>query len=753
MQPRRARSACAIGGLALFLAIAFHAPALAAQAAAGPAAARFAGPTTIEALSIEGVSEFEINARGAVELRRDDTGIFTELLRYRRDIGRVDAEGGVRIERGGDRFFGSRLRYDLEQDTGTFDEPRFILSRAQTIRGSAERLDILGRHRFRLVGGSFTSCAPGREDWRFEAQEIELDYLAEEGRLRDGRLKFHDTTLLAIPRGSFPLERRRKSGFLTPHYSQNTRRGLELSLPYYWNIAPEQDLLLTPVYMTKRGPELKAQYRYLDRAYSGDLRWEVVPEDRVLGLRRTALALRHEHRFGPEWIGRFDFNRVSDDRYFVDLGSQVSQIVTGNLLREAFTQYNGAIGDTSFTLQARVQGFQTLQDPLSPVVSPYRRVPQLNAAFLRQAFDGRLELEAPVEYARFEHEAQVGATRMVLNPRLALPLTSPGRFVVPRLGLHHADYDLRRTAPGQRSRLGVTVPWASVDAGLIFERRATWFGASATQTLEPRLYYVRAAHRAQDAVPLFDTALADFNQAQLFSENRFAGSDRFGDANHLTLAVTSRLLGAGGDELLRGTIGQRHYFSAERVGLTPASPLRDRGQSDLLASLRGSLGAAWDLEGSVQYNTQQARLERFSASARYAPEVAKMMRASYRFNREALRQIDLVAQWPLAAGWHGVARYNYSLFERRLLEGIAGVEYNAGCWTFRAAFQRLQAATQTTSTSLLFQLEFHGFGGIQSGDVTDFLRRQVPGYAATGVGTGSFLPPGMQQRLPFEQTD
>ncbi|OGA19463.1 MAG: hypothetical protein A3I63_07110 [Betaproteobacteria bacterium RIFCSPLOWO2_02_FULL_66_14] len=749
MQTCRARSLCA-SGLALLSFLVSHVPPGWAQGGATPPEKR-AGPTTIEALSIEGVSEFEVTARGSVELRRDDISIYSEQLRYNREFGRIEADGGVRIERDGDRFFGPRLSFDLNNDTGFFEQPNFIMRRNQTARGSAERLEFLGRNRLRLTGGSFTSCEPGRDDWSFEARTLELDFDAQVGKVRDGRLRFFDTTLLAIPAGSFPLERTRKSGLLTPYYSQNTRRGLEIGVPFYWNIAPEQDLLLTPVYMSKRGEQLKTQYRYLDRSYSGELRWDILPSDKELGVRRSAQSLQHEHRFFPGWTGRIDYNRVSDDRYFVDLATQLRQITAGNLLREVFTQYNGSIGTTSYALQARVQSFQTLQDPLAPIVSPYRRVPQLNASLLQQSFDGRLDISVPAEYVRFTHASLVEGARLSLDPSVALPLQSPGRFVIPKIGVHHVDYRLERVAAGQAERQGISVPWASVDAGLIFERDVRWSGRSLTQTLEPRLYYVYAPYRSQDSVPLFDTGLADFNYAQLFTENRFAGGDRFGDANHVTLAVTSRLLGATGEEVARATLGQRVYLAAERVGLTPASPLRGRGQSDALASLGARLAQALTIDGSVQFNTEQSRTERYAASVRYAPEAGRLLSASYRFNRDALRQIDVFGQWPIAPGWYGVGRYNYSVLERRLLEGIAGVEYNAGCWSFRTVFQRLQAATQTTSTVLLFQLEFNGFGGIQSGDVTDFLKRHVPGYAATTPGSGRLGASDPQPRLPFEQ--
>ena len=298
----------------------------------------------------------------------------------------------------------------------------------------------------------------------------------------------------------------------------------------------------------------------------------------------------------------------------------------------------------------------------------------------------------------------------------------------------------------------VTVPWISLDGGMIFDRDVNWFGQALTQTLEPRLFYVYAPNRNQSQMPLFDTGLSDFNYAQIFTENRFAGGDRFGDANQLTVAASSRLLTQSGEEMIRATIGQRYYLADERVGLTPASTLRTRSQSDLLASIGGHLGPSFSFDTAIQYNPQLSRAERYSASARYAPEIAKVVNASYRFNRETLlKQIDLTGQWPIATGWYAIGRWNYSVTDSRLLEGIAGLEYNAGCWVFRGAFQRLQAAAQTTSTGIFFQLEFNGFGGVGSNEIINMLKRSVPGYAITNPSQGSLVPPSMQPRLPFEQ--
>ena len=717
-------------------------------------AAKPKGPTTIDAQSIEGVSELEVTARGRVEFQREDLTVYSEFLRFNQEFGRIEADGGVRLQRGVDRFFGPRLRYNTQDDTGVFEEPTFLMGRVQVSRGSAERLEFLGKDHLRLTRASFTTCEPGDNGWVIEARELELDYEKEEGKARDMRLRLLDTTIFALPYASFPLEHRRKSGFLAPYYSHNTRRGLELGIPYYFNISPEQDLQVTPIYMSKRGEQVKTNYRYIGHDYLGQLRYEYVPNDPLLHRTRSGFSYQHEQRFLPNLTGKLDLNKVSDDRYLIDFASQVRSYSVGNLQREGSLNYNETFFGMPSYVQARVQRFQTLQDPLSPTVSPYHREPQINFGTAKTEFANLLDLTIPGEYVRFAHSSLVEGARTSFNPALSMPFLAPGYFVTPKIGMRSAKYDLSRVGPGQPERQSVNVPYGSVDGGLIFERGMNLFGENLTQTLEPRFFYVYAPYRAQDQIPLFDTTLADFNYAQLFTENRFAGGDRFGDANQVTIAATSRILGAGGQEMFRATLGQRYYFKNERIGLTPASALRSRDQSDLIASFGGRLAQSWTFDNTVQYNPQSARIERAGASVRYAPEIAKVISASYRYNRDParpLRQVDLSGQWPVQPGWYAIGRVNYSFQDKRLLEGLAGIEYNAGCWVFRGVFQRIQAATQTTTTGMYFQIEFNGLGQIGSDDTVDFLKRTIPSYARTNPNDRQLVPQSLRPRLPFEQ--
>lgn len=722
-----------------------------AQSPAPEAAQEEKAPTTLDAERIRGVGDLEFSAQGAAELTQDELRVFGESLRYNQEFGRLEGDGGVRLQQGLNRFYGPRLRYDTLGDTGFMEEPRFLLPGALEARGGADRLEFLGKGRYRLENARFTTCRPGKEDWYLQAEQLDLDYVEEEGRAEHPRLRFFDTTILAAPFATFPLERRRKSGILAPYYANSTTRGVEFGVPYYWNIAPEYDATITPIVMSNRGAMLKNELRYLGRPYSGENRFEYLPSDRAFGSSRWGISWQHRHAFGPKLAAQMDYNRVSDDLYFVDLASQVRQSSTGNLPQDFYLTYSDSLRFGSYTAQARVQRFQTLQDPNAPVLPPYHRLPQLNFAGTANDIGGLFDTSLPAEYVVFWHESLVRGSRMSANPTIALPVLAPGYFLTPKIGLRYARYDVENPSVGPfDARPSVSIPWLSVDGGLVFERPANYFGRDLTQTLEPRLFYVYVPYRNQDRIPLFDTALADLNFPQLFSENRFVGGDRFGDANQVTAALTTRFLESGGQEALRATIGQRFYFNDERVALRPGEPVRRFESSDVLASVGGRLFTHVTFDATTQYNRHETRSERYNVAARYAPEPGKVAGASYRFSRDALRQIDLFGQWPVAPGWFAVGRYNYSLLDRRLVDGLAGFEYNAGCWVFRAVLQRIQTAAQVSSTALFFQLEFNGIGQLGTAEVVDLLKRNVSGYSVSNPRDSGLVPPSARQPLPFD---
>jgi len=712
-------------------------------------------PIILDADRIEGVAGKDTTAQGNASLRQGDLSIRADSLTYHEGNEDVEARGNVRLQRKGDTLKGPALRYSIRDATGVFEKPDFTFTpRPKTgqqpvsARGQAETIEFLGESQYRIKDGFFTSCKPGDDGWLVRADELDLDFTRDVGTARGARVYFEGLPIIAAPSFDFSLNNQRKSGFLPPSIGVTGKSGPEVGIPYYLNLAPNYDLTLTPRYMEKRGLQLAEQFRYLQKDYKGDLSAEVLPNDRAADRRRYGMSLAGSYNRDGSLLGGLNLNKVSDDSYFRDLATRINITSQATLLREGFLTYNGKWwGTGSYSATARVQRFQVLQDPDNPIVVPYGRTPQLTLSTLRQDIGG-FDFGSAAEFVDFSHPSLVNGKRSTLYPSLSLPLITPSFFLTPKVGVHYTYYSLYEiplvldpadpvatvpTIPAFPNSISRTLPIFSVDSGLIYERETNALGQGVIQTLEPRFYYVNIPFREQNQIPLFDTAIADFNYAQIFSENMFSGGDRINDARQLTAAVTSRmLLPSNGQEVLRGTFGQRYYFKDQQVTLGPAAP-RTYHASNFLTALSGRVSQHWTLEGASEYDQRDYRTERLTLAARYRPEGLKALNLSYRYlsgditTTGPIKQIDLSAQWPLVGRWYGVGRFNYSLSDSRIVEGIGGLEYGADCWTSRFIVQRFALTAGTSSSSLFLQLELNGFSRLGSNPL-EALKRSIPGY-------------------------
>ncbi len=699
-------------------------------------------PVTINADRIEGYANQETSAIGNAELRRGEVSIHAERLRYIYATDEVQASGGVRLSRGGDRMSGTGLRLRVRDSIGQFDQADYefaLRSRAGygpvRARGKADVIKFESKDKYQLENASFTTCKPGNDDWYMQVGELDLDMTRDVGVARRGKLVFKGMPIVYVPWVDFPLHNQRKTGLLPPTIGSSGKSGVEIATPFYVNLAPNRDLTIEPRELSKRGLQLAAQFRYLDRKYDGSARFENLSNDRVRNIHRYATTLQHNQRFTSNLTGYVNINKVSDDNYFRDLSSRINLTSQTTLPREGLLSYSGGW----WTASARAQRFQTLQDPANPVVEPYGRLPQFTLNAARQ-YVGGADLALASEFVQFYHPTSVVGGRLMLYPSASLPMILPGAYLTPKLGFHSTSYGLERNAAGTPDSIRRALPIASLDSGLSFERDTAFGGQKYRQTLEPRLYYLYVPYRDQSRIPLFDTGLADFNYAQIFSENLFNGSDRIADANQVTVAATSRLLSpSSGQEALKATVGQRFYFDNQQVALDNVTPTRTDKTSDFLAALSGRVSRNWSLDSALQYNSHRNFFQRLGVGVRYQPETAKVLNLGYRFTRDSLSQLDVSAQWPLGRGWYGVGRYNYSTRDNRLVEGLAGFEYNGGCWIGRLVLQRFAAATGTSTSALFVQLELNGFSRIGSNPL-ETLKRNVPGYSRINQTRPDTLP-------------
>jgi LPS-assembly protein len=732
-------------------------------------------PTFVTADRIQGLGTAEVEAVGDVELRRGDTTLRADRIKYFQETDEAEAIGNVRIRIGEDEVSGPRVRLRIRDTTGIFESPQFHIA-PRTVRsrlkqglpagptvtgteegglrvttegrGEAQAFRFEGEERYRVTDGTFTTCRPGQDDWFISAGELDLDLEREVGTARDASLTFLGWTMPKLPWFDFSLNNERKTGFLPPGIGVQNSVGTQFLLPFYWNIAPNYDATTTTRYMVKRGVQFLNEFRFLQPWFAGTARYDVLPKDKDLNDQyRYAASLDTRWNLQNGWYGLISYQRASDDNYFRDLSPRLAVATQTYLPQQAVVNYLSPSG--WWSAAANYQRFQTLQTPTDPVPIPYFREPQLTLNALRQTFGG-LDAGFQGEYVYFGNSSLVPTgQRATVYPYLAWPLVASYGYFTPKVGVRGVGYSLDSPNAFADQTPTVALPIASVDTGLFFDRATRLFGTEYLQTIEPRVYYLYVPFRDQSQLPVFDTTNSDFNYSQLFQENVFVGGDRFANANQVSVAATSRLVRpSDGQELARAIIGQRYYFTPQKVSI-PDLPVRSENVSPILMGLSGRVAPSWTADLGLQYQLgATGGVAKSVVGVRYSPQPAAVLSAAYRYTNADLtagagtiQSLDVSAQWPLARGLYGVGRVSYDFVGHSVVEALAGLEYNAGCWIIRAVAQRFQTAPGQETSVFFVQLELNGLARIGSNPL-EVLRRNIPGYAlinqSTPEGTRDF---------------
>jgi LPS-assembly protein len=672
--------------------------------------------------------------QGDVELAQGSRHIAGDEVVYDRSTADLAAKGDVYLANPGARLVAKKGQMNLKSDKGNLSDVHYRLWGKINARGEAARAELVDPTLTRYEDIVYTTCRPGQDAWALAASELELDQAAGWGKARDAKLRIRGVPVLYTPYISFPIDDRRKSGFLVPSVGSSNKNGIDVTAPYYWNIAPNMDATIAPRLMSKRGLMLGTEFRYLSALQGARIYGEILPDDREMNNdTRWALHAQEAGHFAQRWTTDLDFNAVSDDRYLSDFGNQLTETSTRNLERRGDLTYQG----DGWSLRTRLQDFQTVDATIPPANRPYGQLPELTLTTTPYALASGLKLGVGAEYDYFTHDTNVYGQRVAMQPYVSWPLRRSWGYLIPRLNFYMAGYDLRDQAPGKDTHPSYAIPSFNLDARLVFERGINWLHQDALQTLEPRIFYLYTPYKDQSDQPVFDSSNLSLSYYNLFQPNRFTGWDRIGDASQITLALTSRTLSRdSGEELLQASIGQTLYFRDRDVQI--AGPPQDAPSSPIAGILGARLLQSWMGFASFEYDPNEATdpsLKRSLEVHYQAPDNDRLLNLAYRFDlgtSEATRyeNTDLSFRLPVSDRLKLVGYWNYSLLWSQTVEALAGIEYGRCCWRLRLVGQHLQSGQNSAgSTSLMVQVELAGLGAIGQ-RIDELLERNIYGYQA-----------------------
>jgi LPS-assembly protein len=683
-------------------------------------------PIQIETSEVEGgVKEGSVlHLRNNVVIRQGDRTVKAQELEYNTTDNSLKADGDVQYEDPIVRASGAGGNYS---PTGgaSFREAQFEL-RQRGARGTANLMEMTPEGLIRLNDVSFTTCPRNDSSWQLKADSIELDTRTRIGTGHGAQVDFQGVPILYLPWMSFPLGTERKSGFLFPTPGHTTRSGLQFTLPYYWNVAPNADLTFEPTYYSRRGLDFSGDTRYLSESTKATFEYSYLPGDDVTQTDRNRFKLTNVTKLPNDFRFIVDAETVSDSHYFEDFAQGPEGTSVAFLDRRAGFRFR----NEHWNVSAEAQQFQTIDRDLAEVDRPYARVPRIVAdADYGWGPEERLRYGLESEVVNFDRDTGVTGWRFDANPGVSLDLGSPSAYIRPGVSVRYTSYSLdyhdsTSTLPTSPTR---TLPIESLDAGMVFERDSGSRGQRRL-TLEPRLLYLHVPYKNQDNLPLFDTGIPDLNLVELFRTNRYVGADRVSDANQVSMGVTSRLFDTkSGAQFLSVTLGQTYYIEQPRVQL-PGETERNSSTSDFVGELALTAYKNWNADFGIQWNPDQSRSERAQANIQFKPAGEQVLNLGYRFQRGLLNQYELSGAWPIGKQWNAYARYVYSLLDDKPIERFAGFEYASCCWRMRFVGRKfVSTRTGQQDTGFYLQLELTGLASV--GSAADaFLTGAIRGY-------------------------
>ncbi|KAA6173371.1 LPS-assembly protein LptD [Pseudomonas marginalis] len=744
---------------------------------------------------------------GDVVMRQGSMQVEAEEASLYQAENRGELNGNVRLRDNGALIVGDHAQVQLDTGAAQIDNAEYVMHKSR-IRGNALYAKRAENAIIRLKDGTYTTCEPDSNAWQLRGNNITLNPATGFGTATNATLRVKNIPILYTPYIYFPIDDRRQSGFLPPSFSSGGESGFTLVTPYYFNLAPNYDATLYPRYMTKRGLLMEGEFRYLTKSSEGQVGGAYLNDDndersKQTDFEKTRWMLNWQHKGGLDSrvMTEVDYTDISDPYYFQDL--QTDQI---GVEKREFLNQQGAVNYRGDTYTARLN-LQAYKLATISQITPYNRLPQITLNGALPYTPGGLHFAYDAEAVRFDRDLKTGdftdenglttprldryvngltranGTRLNASPSVSLPMNWSYGFLTPKLKYSYTNYDLdldstgkqQMVAGGQKfkSSQDRSIPIASVDSGLYFDRSTQWFGKNYNQTLEPRLFYLYVPEKDQDDIPVFDTSETSFSYSSLFRDNRFSGSDRIGDENKLSMGLTSRWIEENGFERQRVAIGQALYFKDREVQL-PGIVAADRADSrsdvsPIALDYEFRFNRDWRATADYNWDTEEHSPRSGSAMFHYQPEdnPNKVINVGYRYRNDQvvynqltgkwqfggdfgtegqpgfekdyykIQQHDFSMMWPIVPQWNLITRWQYDYARNRTLEAFGGFEYDNCCWKLRVInrywvsndeYTQIAPQNEKGDHGLFLQIVLKGLGGLTGAKVESFLDKGIQGY-------------------------
>ncbi len=653
---------------------------------------------------------------GQVELTRPAQVLLADELTMNNVTEQVKASGNVTFESDTSQLRTEFMTMNQKDQSAYFTTSSFTLSE-QHVRGTANEVIQFSSSLSRYKKIQYTTCDPGNSNWHLTADQLDINQESGLGTAQHATVYIQDLPVLYLPYLQFPIDDRRMSGILAPTIGSSTDSGDIISIDVYWNIAPNLDATITPIWYGKRGLQINTENRYLFKHHTGQLYLSIL-DDQKKNDNRSFQKWLHQANLGSNITADIALRHVSDDTFFDDFKSldDIDDNVT-HLEQQILLSHSTKLWTSNLLLQ-------TYQTP-GTTKQPYSQLPKLTVNSRFKKFDNGVQFNTINEWVRFDHESNIVGDRTHLLPYLSWNQSDSWYFFKPKLEYAFSDYQLDNNNLGDNS-IQREIPIFSLDTGLLFDREmnteSNW-----TQTLEPRLYFLRTPYENQSHIPVFNSALLSNSYNNFFKSNRFSGSDRIGDANQISLGIGTRFLdNDSGAQLLYSRIGQIFYANDRRVQISGNKPLT-LPNSNIITETTVNPNRNLSINTKLVYEQTTKEISEKTLSVHYLKD-GFAANLEYFFDDTVLEQAAISMVYPINPRWTMVAKYSESILFNKPDENLLGVNYESCCWGIKMlASQTSNDSFTETDNAVFIELTLKGLG--QSSQVLDSqLANAIVGY-------------------------
>jgi LPS-assembly protein len=216
----------------------------------------------------DNLSTDSVHLSGDVSAKRNAFEVYADEIRYESSSGQGELEGQVRLRSLGALIAGESALLDFDTDEATINNAEFALHR-EDLHGSAQTLHRQTLSQFRGENIAITRCMPEDPAWGIRAASLTVNQQTGIARAWHARFEIKSVPVLYVPYLSFPIDERRRSGFLPGTYGLGEGGVTELAVPYYLNLAPNYDDTFTLHYFGELGLLARNEFRFLTEEHSG----------------------------------------------------------------------------------------------------------------------------------------------------------------------------------------------------------------------------------------------------------------------------------------------------------------------------------------------------------------------------------------------------------------------------------------------------------------------------------------------------